>query len=741
MNYNKIFILLFLLIENCLVAQQFSFDVKSALKKGTAYVNLGNNNNNFISRPFIIIEGFDPDDRMGNQDIFIQMVYNPDPRQVSDNLLIQLQQRGYDIIVFNINNTHRSILENAELVARLIKDVNNRMVASGSINRTVVAGISMGGLTAKAALRMLENEGYDHRCDLYISLDSPHRGANVPLGFQHMYDHWKTGVGNFFKTVAQVNSNLNMKTYIDKWYLPDIGPFLTATSATEMAHVYYLQNYRRLNYLTEMAAIGFYPEKCRKLALSNGTNAVGQGFKAGAKLLDWTPGICLLDNKVISGVTLKYCPLALQLQVNAMPGDLIQRVYMADMGTQVSVGNTNLDKNYFERYSFQRDYLNPIIDRSLLESDNAPGGYYRLSAFKQMEDYFKSKRIDVDLEYSYKDKYCYKNIITGKRKCHNVTIKIDIPIIHANLNEVVGHLSSVSDYKFCFVPTTSALDINTYNYFYNVKELDSYPYPKKHDKCPFDAVCFSTVGNTYHSYISDANMARFVMEEVAPETRYIQNRTFKDAYTNIFEANNIVAGYQVDPVPNRTNPGNVDMQAGTHIELRARKGGKVTLKPGFKSSGHFVAAIDRDRDPFRSYNPSQVTLKSMEAPEASVQLKSTSAGTVIGEPTISYSTESHRENSESSSFFNEPEECELSMVVTPQPVVDQCYLYISRCDEQPIVLSVYSSAGILLEKRQLRSADSELVLTNLEMQDYPSGIYLLTIQSGNHLIKERISKK
>jgi len=167
MNYNKIFILLFLLIENCLVAQQFSFGVKSGLKKGTAYVYL-RNANNVISRPFIIIEGFDPDDKMGDRDIFVQMDYNPDPMQESDNLLFQLQQRGYDIIVFNINNTHRSILENAELVARLIKDVNNRMAASGSINRTVVAGISMGGLTAKAALRMLENEGYDHRCGYFM---------------------------------------------------------------------------------------------------------------------------------------------------------------------------------------------------------------------------------------------------------------------------------------------------------------------------------------------------------------------------------------------------------------------------------------------------------------------------------------------------------------------------------------------------------------------------------------------
>lgn len=43
----------------------------------------------------------------------------------------------------------------------------------------------MGGLVARVALRQMENDGQAHHTSHYISFDSPHNGANVPLGLQH----------------------------------------------------------------------------------------------------------------------------------------------------------------------------------------------------------------------------------------------------------------------------------------------------------------------------------------------------------------------------------------------------------------------------------------------------------------------------------------------------------------------------------------------------------------------------
>ncbi len=40
----------------------------------------------------------------------------------------------------------------------------------------------MGGVIARYALRKMEDAGMEHQVSLYISHDSPHLGANVPLG-------------------------------------------------------------------------------------------------------------------------------------------------------------------------------------------------------------------------------------------------------------------------------------------------------------------------------------------------------------------------------------------------------------------------------------------------------------------------------------------------------------------------------------------------------------------------------
>jgi len=163
MNYNKIFYCITILINLGfnLHAQNFTFKVESGvLKTGTATVYLRENHNNSIIKPFILIEGFDPIGNMSASEIYNQFDYQ--------RLFEEMGIRGYDIIVFNIDNPHRGIMENAELVKRLIKDVNNMMASSVSINRTVVAGISMGGLIAKAALCELEKEGYDHRCGYFM---------------------------------------------------------------------------------------------------------------------------------------------------------------------------------------------------------------------------------------------------------------------------------------------------------------------------------------------------------------------------------------------------------------------------------------------------------------------------------------------------------------------------------------------------------------------------------------------
>ena len=51
-------------------------------------------------------------------------------------------------------------------------------------------GYSMGGLVARYALAYMEDRNINHDTRLYISVDTPHQGANVPVGLQAMFKHF-----------------------------------------------------------------------------------------------------------------------------------------------------------------------------------------------------------------------------------------------------------------------------------------------------------------------------------------------------------------------------------------------------------------------------------------------------------------------------------------------------------------------------------------------------------------------
>lgn len=87
----------------------------------------------------------------------------------------------YDIIYIDWENPLADIRANAYLLEDIITWVNGiKLNTTGKKN--VVFGHSMGGLVARYALRDMEIRGIEHDTSFYISHDSPHLGANVPLG-------------------------------------------------------------------------------------------------------------------------------------------------------------------------------------------------------------------------------------------------------------------------------------------------------------------------------------------------------------------------------------------------------------------------------------------------------------------------------------------------------------------------------------------------------------------------------
>jgi hypothetical protein len=92
---------------------------------------------------------------------------------------------GYDLVFVNYN-TMRSIQDNALMLQRVIEWANAQKASAGSTEKNVVVGVSMGGLVARYALCQMTRASFNSAdTKILITHDSPHQGANVPLGFQH----------------------------------------------------------------------------------------------------------------------------------------------------------------------------------------------------------------------------------------------------------------------------------------------------------------------------------------------------------------------------------------------------------------------------------------------------------------------------------------------------------------------------------------------------------------------------
>ncbi len=130
---------------------------------------------NVLDKPIIVVEGFDPLQERRPQDLVDKYTNLPFWNELSGS--------GYDLVAVTFLRNHDPLNDNATDLISLITDVNADK--QGDFENIII-GESMGGLISRVALRRMENSNIDHQTGLYISFDSPHKGANVPLGIQQL---------------------------------------------------------------------------------------------------------------------------------------------------------------------------------------------------------------------------------------------------------------------------------------------------------------------------------------------------------------------------------------------------------------------------------------------------------------------------------------------------------------------------------------------------------------------------
>ncbi|MDG2425666.1 MAG: hypothetical protein P8M07_03670 [Flavobacteriales bacterium] len=98
-------------------------------------------------------------------------------------LLDSLLARGYDPIMVDFADGTADIRANASVLRKILMLVHEYQQG---VEPVVVSGASMGGQIARWALRQMEDDGEWPCAAAYVSLDSPHNGANIPLGLQQL---------------------------------------------------------------------------------------------------------------------------------------------------------------------------------------------------------------------------------------------------------------------------------------------------------------------------------------------------------------------------------------------------------------------------------------------------------------------------------------------------------------------------------------------------------------------------
>ncbi|MCB2406504.1 T9SS type A sorting domain-containing protein [Hymenobacter lucidus] len=250
-------------------------------------------------------------------------------------LRAQLEQQGYDVVYLDFTDGADLIQNNSMVLVELLDYINNPANRTADAQESVVMGASMGGQVARFALAWMEQQNICHNAKLYVSMDSPHRGANIPLGLQYMVDRladvW-IGAGS----AREAKSDL-------------LRP------ASRQMMIYHFDDGAAMSYRNEWQgwqnSAGSYPSLLRRVAVANG-NAQAS-FQPGS----W-PGMELLSINQSNWQTLATGDAF----AYAMPG-------------ASSRGNHNVIFRYSKQYSLKWHYRQ--VSPSTPAYDTSPGSTYR----------------------------------------------------------------------------------------------------------------------------------------------------------------------------------------------------------------------------------------------------------------------------------------------------------------------------------------------------------------------------
>jgi hypothetical protein len=239
--------------------------------KGTAWVFTADHRP--LTRPVILSDGFS----LGESKV--NVLYHGFERGAYP-FVSELHARGFDLVILGYKQRQASIVENAVVARECIAKARDVPTRTAPL---VVGGFSMGGIVTRYALAEMERDGEAHETAVYVSYDSPHRGAWIPISAQ--------ALAHFVNNPTQFREMVNSPAakQLLQWHIGTIQEHVDAST----------ENPARQEFL---AKLGSWPQ-VHKIGVANGRgDGVGEDITAGAEALKILPG-GLIPNK-IRGTTL-----------------------------------------------------------------------------------------------------------------------------------------------------------------------------------------------------------------------------------------------------------------------------------------------------------------------------------------------------------------------------------------------------------------------------------------------------
>ena len=144
-----------------------------------------------FDKPVILVEGFDfgsgwSDSMHGYGTVTWNGIFGGDETQFPLGLeyrpmLDELYGRGADVLFVDYEFGTASIEEKSAFLRHVLELVNSHRVGN---QPGVLVGVSMGGVVSRVTLTAMENSSTPHCIGQYYSVDAPHLGAVLPVGFQ-----------------------------------------------------------------------------------------------------------------------------------------------------------------------------------------------------------------------------------------------------------------------------------------------------------------------------------------------------------------------------------------------------------------------------------------------------------------------------------------------------------------------------------------------------------------------------